>query len=106
VSRRDSIARLLSIAFTLSLFASHPVFAANDAATSSSATTAASCGTTTTEQIAAARKALATSDARSERAALVCLIEAVSALDAKSPIASRPGGNVLAVPLTRNGGKP
>lgn len=67
--------------------------------------TAASCGTTTAEQIAAARKALATSDARSERAALACLIEAVSALDGRSPIASRPDGNVIAVPFARDGGK-
>lgn len=106
MSRRDSIQRLLSVAFTLGLLASHPVFAANDAAPTSSPATSASCGTTTAEQIAAARKALAASDARSERAALACLIEAVSAIDAKSPIASRPGGNVLAVPQTSNGAKP
>ena len=43
--------------------------------------TSASCGTTTAEQIAAARKALAASDAKSERAALACLIGATAALN-------------------------
>jgi len=63
---------------------------------------AASCGTTTAEQIAAARKALAATDARSERAALACLIEATRSLDEKldNYQQGRPAAGALHVPQT------
>jgi hypothetical protein len=86
-----------------------PAFAASSSATASSnasgQTASATnqptprCGATAADAVEHARLSLRSNDAGAERAALACLIEAVSALNAKTPAATRDDGHsVLSVP--------
>lgn len=79
-----------------------PATAANSAADSSSPNDSRqrqNCGTTVADALKQARLSLAGRNTGSERAALACLIEATSRLEAQKVTATRNGGNpVIAVP--------
>jgi hypothetical protein len=73
---------------------------ANETLTATQAKSAQACGTTIEDNVSAARKALQSND-KTTRAALACLIDAVSALNAEKCEAVRSDGTtVLTVPHT------
>jgi hypothetical protein len=92
--------------FFLVLFLAIPIrVMAADAASDQSAAIAShqasNCGVTAADALKLARNSLASKDASSQRAALVCLTEAVSRLEAEKPTVTRPdGGHVLSAPST------
>jgi len=53
------------------------------------------CGATAADAVKQARLSLRSNDAGSERAALTCLIEAVSALNAQTPTVTRADGDLV-----------
>jgi hypothetical protein len=92
---------LLTLVAIVSCFSNSTFSTANDISAASQpaqGTSASSCGTTVDDKLAAARKALQTTD-KDTRAALACLIEAVSTLETQGRDTVREDGtHVIAVP--------
>lgn len=92
--------------FFLVLFLVFPVSAIAANATSDQSAAIAShsasnCGATIADELKQARASLTKKDAGSERAALGCLIEAVTRIEAENPAAVRGDGNrVLTAPTS------
>lgn len=87
---------LVFLAFPASVIAADAV---PDTSASIGSQSKTNCGVTVKEALKEARQALAISDSGSERAALKCLIEAMSRFEAENPTAVRDGGiHVLTAP--------
>jgi hypothetical protein len=97
---------LLALAAVFSCFSNPTHAAANDISSESQlaqGASAASCGTTVEANLTVARKALQSND-KATRAALACLIEAVSTLQTQSLDAVRKDGTHVIVAPTYKGG--